>query len=78
MAVRKRAWTTKAGGRRESWIVDYTDADGDRHIRTFERKRDADAFQATVRVDISQGTHTAPAKSGTVSEAGRDLDRQLQ
>ena len=71
MAVRKRAWTTKGGERRESWIVDYTDADGDRHIRTFELKRDADAFRASVRVDISRGTHTAPSKSVTVAEAGR-------
>jgi integrase len=71
MAVRKRAWTTKSGERRESWIVDYTDADGDRHIRTFKLKRDADAFRASVRVDISQGTHTAPSKSVTVAEAGR-------
>ena len=71
MAVRKRAWTTKGGERRESWIVDYTDADGDRHIRTFELKRDADAFRASVRVDISQGSHTAPSKSVTVAEAGR-------
>jgi integrase len=47
MAVRKRTWKTKSGLPQEAWIVDYADAQGDRHIRTFERKKDADAFHGT-------------------------------
>ena len=43
MSVRKREWTTRKGERREAWIVDYVDQQGDRHIQTFERKKDADA-----------------------------------
>jgi hypothetical protein len=43
MSVRRRTWITKAGERREAWIVAYTDH-GTRHIATFERKRDADAY----------------------------------
>src|SRR5262245_13915695 len=68
MSVRKRSWVTSAGEPREAWIADYTDADGDRHIETFERKKDAEAFEATVRVDIGKGVHTAPSKSITVAE----------
>jgi hypothetical protein len=41
MSVRKRTWTTRRGERREAWIVDYVDQDGDRHIETFEREKDA-------------------------------------
>jgi hypothetical protein len=69
MSVRKRSWTTRTGEQREAWITDYTDQDGDRHIRTFDRKKDADAYWATVSVDVRNGTHTAPSKSATVAEA---------
>src|SRR5262245_828339 len=69
MSVRKRKWVTRRGEAKEAWIVDYADQDGDRHIETFERKKDADAFHATVRVDVSKGDHIAPSKSETVAEA---------
>src|SRR5262249_53574468 len=69
MSVRKREWTTNQGEEREAWIVDYADQDGDRHIRTFAKKKDADAYHDTVRVDVRQGVHTAPSKSRTVAEA---------
>jgi integrase len=70
MSVRRRAWTTGKGERREAWIVDYNDQHGDRHIRTFSRKREADAFRDSTGVEVQQGTHTAPSKSVTVREAG--------
>ncbi len=69
MSVRKRTWTTRLGEQKEAWIVDYTDGDGDRHIQTFGKKKDADAYHAKVSVDVLQGVHTAPAKSETVEEA---------
>jgi integrase len=69
MSVRKRTWTTRKGEAKEAWIVDYTDADGDRHIETFERKKDAEARHAQVAVNISRGTHQAPSKSIVVAEA---------
>ena len=69
MSVRKRKWTTRRGETKEAWLVDYVDQQGDRHIHTFARKKDADDYQATVKVDVRQGTHTAPSKSVTVAEA---------
>jgi integrase len=69
MSVRKRKWVTRRGESKEAWIVDYTDQDGDRHIETFERKKDADAHHDTVRTDVRKGVHTAPSKSETVTEA---------
>src|SRR5262249_11897788 len=69
MSIRKRKWTTRLGEPKEAWIVDYVDQDGDRHIETFERKKLADAFHATVRVDVSRGEHIAASKSETVAEA---------
>src|SRR5262249_2849203 len=69
MSVRKREWTTRLGEPREAWIVDYTDQQGARHIKTFDRKKDADAHEATVKVDIRAGVHTSTKT--TVAEAGR-------
>ena len=43
MAVRKRRWRTRNGDMKEAWVVDYVDQEGDRHIETFQRKKDAEA-----------------------------------
>jgi integrase len=69
MSVRKRVWTTRKGETKEAWIVDYS-ANGSRHIETFERKKDADAREAQVTVDVGKGIHIAPSKSPTVAQAG--------
>ncbi len=69
MAVRKRKWSTRKGEIKEAWIVQYLDADGIDRIRTFDRKKDADAYQDTVRTDVRKGLHTPPSKSVTVAEA---------
>src|SRR5215510_10808824 len=54
---------------REAWVVDYVDQHGDRHIKTFAKKRDADAHHAIVGVAVRAGTHTADSKSVTVGRA---------
>jgi integrase len=69
MAVRKRKWTTRSGEEREAWVCDYTDQKGERHIETFDMKRDADARWAAVKVSVGQGTHTPTNKSITVAKA---------
>jgi integrase len=69
MSVRKRVWTTRKGERKEAWIVDYA-VNGERHIETFERKKEADAREAEVTVNVGKGIHIAPNKTPTVREAG--------
>jgi integrase len=69
MSVRKRTWTTAKGETKTAFIVDYTDQDGDRHIKTFEKEREAEDYAATVRIAVKKGTHKAPSKSITVEEA---------
>ena len=68
MAVRKRSWRTKSGERQEAWVVDYA-VNGKRHIKTFSRKRDADAYHAAVTVDVARGIHTPESRSLTVTQA---------
>jgi integrase len=75
MSVRKRRWTTQSGEEREAWIVDYFDQERTRHIETFDRKKDADARHADVKVDVKAGVHVAASTSITVSAAGEDWIR---
>ena len=78
MSVRKRTWTTRQGEAKEAWIVDYFDAEGDRHIQTFARKRDADEHHAKVKVDVRAGMHTAPSKSATVAAAAESWIKRVE
>jgi integrase len=71
MSVRKREWITRKGEAREAWIVAYS-ANGSRHIETFKRKKDADAREAEVTVNVDKGVHTATSKSVTVTQAAED------
>jgi integrase len=51
--------------------VDYA-VNGSRHIETFERKKDADAREAEVTVNVEKGIHTPASKSITVAQAAED------
>jgi integrase len=70
MSVRKRHWMNSARERMEAWVVDYRDAKGTRRLKTFDRKKDADAFAATTKVEVREGTHVAERESTTVKKAG--------
>src|SRR5215510_4001590 len=70
MSVRKREWTTRNGEEREAWVVDYTDAGGVRRLKTFERKKEADAWAASTNVAVREGTHVADSASTTIAAAG--------
>jgi len=72
MSVRRRTWKTGKGESREAWIVNYTDQASFRRIATFERKRDADAYEAQVQTEVRAGVHTAAGASITVAEAAED------
>jgi integrase len=69
MSVRRRKWVTRKGEAKEAWIVDYS-VSGSRHIETFERKKEADARAAQVKVDVGKGIHVAPNKTPLVKDAG--------
>jgi integrase len=71
MSVRKRTWKNPKGETQEAWVVDYVDQNGKRHIKTFSKKKEADAHHVTVKVEVRQGTHTPDSTSVTVEEAGK-------
>jgi len=72
MSIRKRIWPTQAGQHREAWVVDYTDQQGKRRLKTFKRKHDADSFAATTKVQISEGVHVADSASITLKDAAEN------
>jgi len=76
MSVRKRKWITSGGEAREAFIVDYVDQEGNRHIRTFDRKGEATDYAATVKVDISKGVRTASKM--TVAEAAEAWIKRVE
>jgi integrase len=71
MSVRKRTWKNAKGEKKDAWIVDYVDQHGERRGKNFAKKKDADAYHATVGVEVRQGTHTPDSQSITVAEAGQ-------
>lgn len=69
MSVRKRTWTTGTGKARTAWVVDYKDAEGVRRLKTFDRERNAKAWETDTKTELKQGTHVAESASGTFAEA---------
>jgi hypothetical protein len=67
--VKKRAWVTPRGERREAWRVRYVDQHGATRTRQFDLRRDADAFRIKAEGEVSAGVHTADRGSLTVAQA---------
>ncbi|RWX63318.1 site-specific integrase [Mesorhizobium sp. M4B.F.Ca.ET.089.01.1.1] len=72
MSVRKRKWTTAKGVEKEAWIVDYADTKGVRRLKTFAKKKDADAFASKTDVEVREGVHVAESETVTLKEAAAD------
>lgn len=70
MSIRKRTWTNAKGEEKTAWVVDYADGKGVRRLKTFAKKKDADNFAATAKVEVREGSHVADSASVTVKAAG--------
>ncbi|MEN3793362.1 tyrosine-type recombinase/integrase [Fulvimarina sp. MAC3] len=68
MSVRRRTWTTN-GVEKSAWVCDYVDGSGKRRLKSFARKKEADAFAATASVEVRDGTHVADSASATIENA---------
>jgi len=78
LGIRSRSWCTRSGQARATWIFDYVDQAGARHIETFARWKDADARQVAVKTEIAAGTHTAASSSPTVAGAAEAWLRYVE
>jgi integrase len=77
MAVWKRTWTNKDGVASSAWCADYKDTNGRRVVRTFDLKRDADAFAEKHRVDLRAGLSIADSRV-TLKEAAKRWIAQVE
>jgi len=71
MSIRKREWTTPKGVQKTAWVVDYVDGQGKRRLKTFTKKKDADQFSVTAKVEVRDGVHVADSATVTIEEAGK-------
>lgn len=70
MSIRKREWVTAKGETKSAWVVNYTDQAGKRRLKTFAKKKEADEFAATAKVEVMAGKHVAESATITVAKAG--------
>lgn len=71
MSIRKRTWITGKGVEKTAWVVDYADGKGVRRLKTFAKKKEADIFEATAKVEVREGVHVADRETLTVAAAGK-------
>ncbi|WP_082700442.1 site-specific integrase [Magnetospirillum sp. XM-1] len=69
--VTKRTWTTGAGEARTAWRLSYYDRDGQRHMKQFARKADAEAERVLVEGQLATGLHVPDKASITVLDAAK-------
>src|SRR5262249_25434585 len=72
MSVRIRTWRTSQGETRPASVVSYTDQAGSRGSATFEKKKDAETYEAQAQTEVRAGIHTALGASITVAEAAEN------
>lgn len=75
-SVTKRKWTYN-GVEKTAWIVRYVDGKGVRRGKTFELKKQADAYRRKVDDEIDKGTH-APESTATVQHVAMQYLRHLE
>lgn len=66
--VRKRKWMHN-GKQAEAWVVNYTDQGGKRRQKSYDLKRDAEAFRVQTESEIVRGIHVPESTSKTVADA---------
>jgi integrase len=67
--VRKRVRVAAGGAEKTSWVADYFDQHGKRHLKTFATKKAADTWLVDTRGEVKNGTHTPERNSVTVWQA---------
>lgn len=68
-SIRRRKWRTRDGQTLEAFLVDFTDARGNRGRRQFKTRREADNFRIQTENKIRTGTYRSDASKVTVSDA---------
>ena len=69
MAVKRRQWANKDGSTGTAYQVGYSDSSGKWRTKTFQRKKDADAFFEGTKREVRLGVHVTDQDTVTVRVA---------
>jgi len=70
-SVRKRVRARVGREPLITWVADYKDGAGKRHVKTLPSKREAQQWLSQALVEVRMGKHTPSHKSITVAEAAK-------
>jgi integrase len=71
MSIKEREWTNKDGSVTRVWVSGYNDANGKWKTKQFNKKKDAQAHQESVKTDVRKGIHIADSEGITIEQACR-------
>lgn len=66
-SVSKRPHTRADGSNGDKWIVRYVDGGGAHRQKSFDRKKEAEAYRTKIEGEMAQGTHVAHGASVRLS-----------
>jgi integrase len=76
MSIRKRVWKS-AGEDKTAWVIDYVDQHGKRRQKTFDLKKDAEAWSTTALHEVAQGTHARDIKTSVADIVDQWIDHGI-
>ena len=68
-SIRRRTWTGPDGEPKSAWVVDYTDQEGKRRLKTFARKADAREWTVTALHEVKERRHVPDSAAPTLAKA---------
>src|SRR5262249_21289543 len=71
MSIKEREWTNKDGSITRVWVSGYNDANGKWKTKQFNKKKDAQAHQDSVKTDVRKGIHIADSEGIPIEQPGR-------
>lgn len=76
-SIRKRTWQSRTGPK-TAWVVDYADQHGKRRLKTFARKKEADAYLMLAGHEVRRGIHTPDSVSTTIAKAAHAFIKRCE
>jgi hypothetical protein len=75
-STRKRTRITANGTKRSTWVADYFDQHGKRHLKTFDTQKAAKTWLIEAQGEVARGVHTPErAIQAGLREVSARLDR---
>lgn len=77
-SIRKRKWNSPDGKPNEAYVVNWTDQEGKRRLKTFDKKKEADAYRVRIEGEMERNEHVADRASKTFRDAAEEYFRDAE